>query len=291
VPRSVLIVVNRDKPDAAEAERRVRAAVERVGTVVDCIDANGHPAPDGTGIADLIVTLGGDGTLLSQSRRFAETGTPLLGVNLGRLGFLAEFDLESLEDQAGHLFGDDPLDSRHLSLLATEARTRGAAEPGFRGTALNEAAITAGPPYRMISVCLTIDGEPGPEVSGDGLIVATPAGSTAYNVSAGGPIMAPGVDALVITPIAAHSLSFRPIVVPATARITLRMQRVNTDPRGLSTALVLDGQVAHPLAEGDAVEVFRHRNGVRFIRNPRRTYWATLTSKMHWAVAPRRESS
>ena len=282
--RNVLIVVNRDKAHAGEAERRVRAAVETAGNVIDTVDANGGAAPESAQRADLIVTLGGDGTLLSQSRRFAETGRPLLGVNLGRLGFLAEFSLDEIEAQAPVLFGDGALDTRRLNMISVSIVSASGSE--FVGTALNEAVVTAGPPYRMISVRLHIDDESGPLVSGDGLIVSTSAGSTAYNVSAGGPIMAPGVEALIITPIAAHSLSFRPIVVPFDSRIELEMVRVNTEA-GHSTALVLDGQIETPLAAGDRVSIARNANAVSFVRNPGRSYWSTLTSKMRWAEPPR----
>ena len=285
--RQVLIVVNRDKQSAADAEGRIRKAIEQVGQVVDCIDVTDGPVPGTAPQADLIVTLGGDGTLLSQSRRFAGSGLPMLGVNLGRLGFLAEFSLQEAEAMAPELFGDAPLLTRQLSLINTSIKSANTTEARDVGTALNEAVVTAGPPYRMISVRLHIDDEPGPLVSGDGIIVATSAGSTAYNVSAGGPIMAPGVDGLIITPIAAHSLSFRPIVVPLDSLIQLEMLAVNADADGHATALVLDGQNETPLSMGDVVSIRRHPERVTFVRNPKRSYWSTLTSKMHWAVPPR----
>jgi NAD+ kinase len=140
---------------------------------------------------------------------------------------------------------------------------------------------------------MRINSEDGPTVSGDGLIVSTPTGSTAYNVAAGGPIVAPDVPALVITPIAAHSLSFRPIVVSADARIELTMLRVNRGGTFASagTMLVLDGQVGAPLSEGDRVVVSLDSRPVRFVRNPRGGYWNTLTEKMRWAEAPRTRES
>jgi NAD+ kinase len=142
---------------------------------------------------------------------------------------------------------------------------------------------------------MRINDEKGPTVNGDGMIVSTPTGSTAYNVSAGGPIVSPDVDALVITPIAAHSLSFRPIVVGAASRIELIMNRVNSsgaDGGGCAgTTLVLDGQVVCPLAEGDRVVLGLDPRPVRFVRNPRGGYWTTLTEKMHWAAPPRLRNS
>jgi len=290
MPRPVLLVINKAKSHAAEAAARARAAIERHARVIAEVEADDTPPPAATAEADLIVTLGGDGTLLSQSRRFASSAKPLLGVNLGRLGFLAEFDLEAIEAQAGELFTDAPLTTNRLSLIKTTITGADERTPRAVGAALNEAVVTAGPPYRMISTRIDIDGEAGPEIAGDGIIVATPAGSTAYNVSAGGPIIAPGVDALIITPIAAHSLSFRPIVVPFDTRITLRMLRVNENDCGASTSLVLDGQISEPLRIGDAVEITRHPDRVTFVRNTQRSYWRTLVTKMHWAVPPRLRS-
>ncbi|MGQ0626515.1 MAG: NAD(+)/NADH kinase, partial [Phycisphaerales bacterium] len=151
---------------------------------------------------------------------------------------------------------------------------------------------TAGPPFRMINVGLTIDGQPGPNVAGDGLIISTPVGSTAYNAAAGGPILAQDVRALAITPIAAHSLSFRPVVVSGSSTIELLMRRVNDDPtdadgtRG-GTSLIIDGQFATRLHQNDRIALKLHDQPVRFVRNPGGSYWATLINKMQWAATPR----
>lgn len=283
----ILLVVNRDKPDAAGAVARVRRAIQAHASVLAEIDADDAPPPPGAGEADLIMTLGGDGTLLSQARRFAAFAKPLLGINMGRLGFLAEFDLEAFEQQAPVLLASPAFQTRDLPLIAVHVTRAGHEDPQLVGTALNEAVVTAGPPFRMISLCLEIDANPGPEIAGDGVIVSTPAGSTAYNVSAGGPIVAPGVDALIITPIAAHSLSFRPIVVPFSSTISLRMLRVNEDHEADATTLVLDGQISTPLRREDVVTLTRHSDRVTFVTNAHRSYWSTLVSKMHWAVPPR----
>lgn len=273
--------MNRTKPDAVAASRAVRDLIEPHARVVAEMDAEpgAEPIREANGAA-MVVVLGGDGTLLSQTRRCVDLDLPLLGVNFGKLGFMAEFDLDALRANASRLFAgaDDPRMAT-LSLIRAEV-TGGSA---FAGIAVNEAVITAGPPYRMISLGLHIDGQPGPVVSGDGLIVSTAAGSTAYNVSAGGPIVAPGVRALSITPIAAHSLSFRPIVVSDETRIEIVVREVN--PGG--TTLVLDGQVQSPLDRGDRVVLSRDPRRVRFVRNPDGGYWRTLIRKMHWASVPR----
>ncbi len=288
----MLLLVNVDKPDARAAAVEVRQLIEKHARFVGEMSAKvGEPL---NGVhADLIVVLGGDGTLLSQSRRCAGLHVPLLGVNFGKLGFLAEFDMQSLREQAEFLFGDAELPERTVGLLEAEIFAAGQTSPRFTGSALNECVITAGPPFRTIGMSMRINNEDGPTVSGDGLIVSTPTGSTAYNVAAGGPIVAPDVPALVITPIAAHSLSFRPIVVSADARIELTMLRVNRGGTFASagTMLVLDGQVGAPLSEGDRVVVMLDARPVRFVRNPKGGYWKTLTEKMRWAEAPRTRES
>jgi NAD+ kinase len=236
------------------------------------------------------VVLGGDGTLISQSRRAANLKIPILGVNLGKLGFLAEYDLHSLREQAPYVFSDAELPTREVHMMRAEIFSRNESKPRFRDAALNECVVTAGPPYRMIALSMRIGQQDGPSVTGDGLIVSTPTGSTAYNVSAGGPIVAPDVDALVITPIAAHSLAFRPVVVPATARIELTMTRVNRvsdGPQQFGTSLTLDGQISTPLYELDRVVLTRDERPIKFVRNPLGGYWNTLIDKMHWAAPPK----
>lgn len=292
--RRVFLLTNPEKPQARAATPEVRRLIERYGKVVGAEESAGsEPPPDGLG-ADLVVVLGGDGTLLAQARRWSARDLPLLGVNFGKLGFLAEFDLESVRAQAETLFGAAPLPERVLGLLRVEVFPAETQQARFSETALNECVVTAGPPYRMIAMSLRIDGEEGPVVSGDGMIVATPTGSTAYNVSAGGPIVSPETAAMVITPIAAHSLSFRPIVVARSARVELAMLRVNQsfgagDRRhgpGRGTTLVLDGQVTTPLSEGERIVITHDGRTVRFVRNPRGGYWRTLIEKMAWAVPP-----
>lgn len=291
--RNVLLLTNRDRPDAAAAAATVRDLISRWGRVVAEADAGSSPSvADGNGV-DLIVVLGGDGTLLSESRRYAALGRPLLGINFGKLGFLAEFDLDSLRRQADAVFGSETLLTRELPLLRAEVRPaadRGPTAdvpPRFAGEALNECLITAGPPYRIVSIAISIDGHTGPTMGGDGLIVSTPTGSTAYNLSAGGPILAPDVNAFAITPIAAHSLAFRPIVVPASSNIELTLLRTNSDGPDHGTTLVLDGQVHAPLYRGDRIRVTTSDRRVNFVRNPEGNYWATLIGKLNWAAAPR----
>lgn len=299
---AVLLLVNRTKQAVVDALPDIRALITAHAHIVGELDSTTQPLADAMG-ADLILVLGGDGTLLSQARRCVHLNIPLLGVNLGRLGFLAEFDLPSFRDQAADILNTRPLTTRDRLMLRASIVTQ---EGTIASTdlAMNDAVITAGPPYRMVEIGLRIDNRDGPTMRGDGVIVSTPTGSTAYNMSAGGPIVSPDVSAIVITPIAAHSLAFRPIVVPGDTPIEVRVRQANSmASRGLSglandpsaapalgTTLVLDGQVHRPVKSGETVRIDRHPAPLRLVHNQRVSYWDTLIRKMHWAVTPGNDS-
>ena len=230
---------------------------------------------------DVAVVLGGDGTILAQARRLASRRTPIAGVNVGRLGFLAAFDAEGFAGAADRILGDEPPVTERMMLeIAVESTGSDAAELEW-APALNECVVTAGPPFRMIELGLDFNGNGGPHLSGDGLIVSTPTGSTAYNVSAGGPIVHPGCDAFVITPLAVHSLAFRPVIASPDEPITITVVRVNE-----GTTLVIDGQLTRQLEIGDRVHVRRGEHRVRMIRDPRTEFWSTVVRKMRWATGP-----
>lgn len=286
MPRSVILVAKEDKAAVADALREVRALIEKHGRLVAEFPAQTDDRRDPPE-ADVVVVLGGDGTLLSQARRFSPRGVPLLGVNFGKLGFLTEFDLPALRAQAPDLLGAGPMATRERVMLEVEVVRAAGGKQRAPSLATNDCVITAGPPYRMISLGLSIDRSPGPLVTGDGLIISTPLGSTAYNVSAGGPIVAPDVKALVITPLAPHSLSFRPIVTPETSVIEATIVRSNRrGPSEPGTTLVLDGQATTPLEDGDRVLVRRAPQPLRLVINREADYWNTLIRKMHWASLP-----
>lgn len=313
MPRAALLIVNRTKPAVLAALAEIRALIERHGRLVAELDADDAPVPHELCTqTDLIIVLGGDGTLLGQSRRFVALGLPMLGVNFGKLGFLAEFDLPAFRTFGPRLLDDEPLIVQDRPMLrvtatpvgidgaditeihATTPRSKNASGISLAHTlALNDAVITAGPPYRMITLDIRIDGHPGPQVTGDGLVIATPIGSTAYNASLGGPIISPDVHAMALTPVAPQSLSFRPVIVPAASTIEIELERVNDlpDVPGLAggTSLVLDGQVSTRLRQGQCVTIRQHARPVRFVRNPGNNYWSTLITKMKWATptAPR----
>ena len=226
---------------------------------------------------DLAVVIGGDGAMISQSRRLVGLDIPLVGINCGRLGFLAAFDPESLRRFASEVFGPSPPLRHHMLMEVIHESSSGTEE----AIAVNDAVVRAGPPYRMIELALRIGGVQGPRMRGDGLIIASPTGSTAHNLSAGGPILGPGVDALVVSPLAPQSLAFRTIVMDAEQGVDLEVVRSNE-----GTTLVIDGQGLSPLAEGDRIIVRRHHRTIPLVTRPDEPYWRILLERMRWAAPP-----
>lgn len=281
--RGVLLLVNPRKPEVGRALDRVRGLIARHGRIAAEMEADGETITDAHG-ADLVMVLGGDGTLLAQCRRCAGLGLPLVGVNFGKLGFLAQFDDAAFERHAPALLGTGALSIERRAMIDVRV-VDGAGGERLHAIACNDAVITAGPPYRMVAMALRIDGEAGPTWRGDGVVVATPLGSTGHNVSAGGPILTPEIDSLSIAPIAAHSLAFRPIVVGGGRRIEIELIEAN-DLADAGTTLVLDGQDHHRLHEGERVRITMARERIALVRNPEWSYWRTLMQKLHWAAAP-----
>jgi len=293
-PHRFLLLVNQDKAEATAATSEVAALIRSHATLVAQLPATSEPLPPGLDNLDAVVVMGGDGTLLAQSRRCLNLSVPILGINMGRVGFMAEFDLASIREQAPVLFGPYPRRTHdsHLLEVFIARHSTGTIDPA--GLAINEALVTAGPPYRMLSLVLTINGRTGPIVNGDGLIVSTSLGSTAYNLSAGGPIVSPMVDAWAITPLAPFSLSFRPIVVSSSCTIEIACNRINDGPRGgpasphdHGTTLVLDGQSQVRLHTGDRVIISKHHRPIRFVSNAAADYWYRLITKLNWAATPK----
>lgn len=284
----VALVVNTGKPEAVDAAKAVRRDIEAHAQLVGQFESSEdcHALHEG---ADLAIVLGGDGTILGLARHSLEAGVPVLGINFGKLGFLAEFDARAFHRHAARvLIGRSTV----REVAALDARVLRDGVEIARQPAINDVAICNGAPFRMIELGLQIDDAPAenaPRVAGDGLIIATPTGSTAYNSAAGGPILEPTLAAMVVTPIAAHSLSFRPIVVPGTSRIEVVAHRVNRaeghDPTA-GTCAVVDGQHTMPLEKGDTVRITVGERPLRLVVNPDRSYWQTLIHKLRWASSP-----
>jgi NAD+ kinase len=274
--RAVLLSA-RVRKGTGEVMDRVRSTVTRHATIAGEFDVNDElPASLG---ADRAVVVGGDGAIMAALRQCVGRGLPVVGVNIGRLGFLAEFDADELDRHAAEVLGLTPVVRQRMVLAVRVCGEDGRVR--YEGIAVNDAVVTAGPPFRMIELALQLDGEHGPEFQGDGIIVATPVGSTAYNASAGGPIVHPDVEAIVVTPNAAHSLAFRPVVVPAHQDVRARVVRANE-----GTTLVLDGHINVGLRVGDTVVAGRHHAMARIVARTGSSYWDTLVDKMRWAEGP-----
>jgi len=293
--RRILILVNAAKrgaqPAVAELAAWLNPRVQRVD--VRTVSPDGRDLADLTGDAgsgctdsaspdnppvDLCLVLGGDGTLLWAARMLAGRGVPLVGVNIGKLGFLAEFSLNDIRQHLPAILAGRVEPTRRLMLrvcISGHDATR------FCSVAANDIVIAAGPPFRMIDLHVLQDGRDVAHYRGDGLILATPTGSTGYNMSAGGPILHPTMSAVAITPIAPHSLSVRPILIGPDHAITVRAHRVNA-----GSAVMVDGQATSTLDPGDTIEVTRAPHDALIIPHPDRSFFQTLSEKLQWAKGP-----
>ncbi len=275
--KKVLILGNMAKDGVAEQIDALRTWFEDRVQILAVCPAVG-PLDDRAGEADLCVVFGGDGTLLGAARLLADTDVPLLGVNMGKLGFLAEFSVEHLKKHLpAILAGEVPCSAR----MMLDVRILRHGREAFRSPVANDVAVSAGQPFRMIDLTVRRDDELLARYRGDGLIVATPTGSTGYNLSAGGPILEPTLDAVAITPIAPHTLALRTITVGIDRAIAVTAERVND-----GSAAIVDGQVQADLHEGDVIEIRRAPHPLRTVNHPGRPFFRTLASKLQWGLSP-----
>lgn len=291
-PLRSFLVLGRAEADLSGVLRRL-AALESVGrarfraeeSLQERFPGLLDGAPPGPGeYPDAVLTLGGDGTLLRGARWAAERGLPVLGVNLGHLGFLTSVSADGLESALEAAVRGECEEDVRITLEV--AVTAGEGPVRERFLAVNDAVLHNSGPARVTRLHLEV-GEGGrwEEVgsfTGDGVIVATPTGSTAYSLSAGGPIITPSVPCMVVTPICPHTLAVRPLVVPAGDRITVRP----LDHRD-QLVLTVDGQVSRVLEPGEILHVARGLRTVRILRLPGATFFSTLRRKLNWAIPPR----
>jgi len=236
----------------------------------------GFPVADYAEIAaraDLAVVQGGDGSMLGAARNLAPHRVPLVGVNQGRLGFMADIaSTTMLEAMADILAGRYATEDR--SMLAVEVRRDGRTE--FSTLVLNDVVINKGAVLRLIDILVSIGGESMVHLRADGLIIATPTGSTAYSLSSDGPILQPGVPAFALVPICPHTLSNRPIVVSDRSAIEVTLRRA------VDARLHLDGQLERKLLEGDRLAISRAAHTATFVHPPGYNYYGMLRGKLHW---------
>lgn len=281
---AVGIMVNLEKPDAAETAARLFATLERAGVralvdaeVAGAVGLESHAVrlPEEAGGLRFVVVLGGDGTLLWAARRLARTGTPLLGVNLGHLGFLTELEPSELESSLPlFLEGGGRVDERAMveavvTLKSGETRHL---------LALNEVTFHKTVHARLIAVEACVDGHRLAAFYGDGLIVSTPTGSTAYSLSAGGPIVDPSLCLLLLTPVCPHTLHSRPVAVAPDALVQVTLG--DRDGPLDECALTVDGQEVYPLDPGAVATVRRAPVKARLLRRPDWSFFEVLRRKL-----------
>jgi NAD+ kinase len=275
-PLDVVILGNGTIPDVvAEATRLITALEAHGGLKLVGMDLESDTDLSDLK-ADVALVLGGDGTVLHTARRMDSRPTPVLGINMGHLGFLADLSpptfLNRLDDLVARRFTIDNLMTMTCTLVPREGPTR-----TFRG--LNDVVLRAAPTFRLLEVGLSIDGESVMTYRGDGLIVATPVGSTAHSLSAGGPILPHDAHMFVVTPICAHTLTQRPLV-DGTHKVYELTPRVT----GTTCYMVVDGQVQTPLAPGDRIVIRRGNRPFPMIRLPGHSFYRTIRNKLGWGA-------
>jgi NAD+ kinase len=261
-------------------------AARKVGVVFESATAALMPSAADRTVADraslaadvdMLLVLGGDGTLIGMADRIGEAASrvPILGVNFGSLGFLTEVTLPELYPSLeAALDGTAEVEER----MMLEASASRATEVIARHVVLNDVVVTKGALSRMIDLSVSVGAEFVTRVKADGLIVATPTGSTAYNLASGGPIVQPSVDAIVLTPIAPHTLTNRPIVIPATSRVRIQLA---IDARD-DVFATFDGQEGFRVQVGDEITAERAREPLRLIKSATRNYFSVLRTKLKW---------
>lgn len=255
------------------AEHQVEVLFDEA--LAESIDhAKGYPAKSIPALADLIVVLGGDGTLLSVSRLIGDLRTPILGVNLGSLGFLTEVTQDEIYTVLEQVIAGDFTVSERMRLLAIIHRD--GKELG-RYRVLNDVVINKGALARIIDMEAWIDEDYLTTFKADGLIVATPTGSTGYSMAAGGPIVYPGNHCLVISPICPHTLTNRPLIVSDQSSVRIEVKFQDED-----VVLTADGQEGMPLQGGDVVELRKSRHPTLLVTSPSRDYYQVLRTKLRW---------
>ena len=278
--------------DSAEVRAPLNAVIDTLrAAMVDIVleartaamlgGAGGVPRTELGDDVDLVVVVGGDGSILGVARDVAHRGVPVLGVNRGGLGFLADIAPRQIATKLpAVLRGERTVEERFL--LSAEVVRDGQVVAG-RDAALNDVVVYAGAMSRMMDFSLHVDGEFVYDQRSDGLIVATPTGSTAYALSAGGPIMHPRLDAMVIVPMFPHTLTSRPLVVHGGARVSVRVGGAGIDAAG-SPKLSCDSQLDRALADGDEVRIAKHPHALRLAFPVTHNFYESCRSKLDWAT-------
>jgi NAD+ kinase len=284
--RSVGLVGNADKAACAGSVRKAAQLIRRAGRRVLCDNETARLAGlknsacgDAAVLArqtDLLLVFGGDGTMLHVAREIAGSATPMLGVNIGGLGFLTAVPSDEITYALKHLWrGEFKYESR--ALIEVSGRCQGRQ---IRQTALNDIVVSRGAVSRLIKLDVSVDGVPVTSYHADGLIISSPTGSTAYSLAAGGAIVLPTAEVFALTPICPHTLSNRPLILPLASAI--RVKAISSSP---ATVLSADGQFVAELDAGDEVTIRRSRDAVRLMHLANSSFFEALRRKLHWRGA------
>lgn len=289
--RRIGITVKSDLSEKDEVLRSVLSILQAAGAnafldrtrMAGLACANNLPGFVSVDDIDLLLILGGDGTILRTVRELQSFSVPILSINRGNIGFLAEMSV----DEAPRLLpkflkGDGIVDER--SVLRVIAKRK--AVTIIEGFVLNEAVISQGSIARLIDLRTSVNGEPLTVFRADGLILATPTGSTAYTLAAGGPIVHPDVRGTILTPINSHSFNQKPIVIPGSHRVEVEVLSKENKFGDIEISLTLDGQTYVTLQRGDVISATVNAHTVKFLRRKKETYYATLRSKLKWGERP-----
>jgi NAD+ kinase len=274
--KTIGAVVGPRKPEALEVVSRLREWCEARGIELRAVNSVAEPGGELDDDIDLIVVLGGDGTMLGAARMMGEREIPVLGVNFGFLGYMTEFTLEEMFPALENVRKGNFAVERRMMIDVT--LNRGGVAAAAR-RALNDAVITKSTPARMIEIESYINGMLVNSFRADGMIVATPTGSTAYSLSAGGPIVHPSMSAILLTPICPHMLSNRPAVVPGESVVDLIFKRADTD-----LLLTIDGQPGVELQHDDRITLRRSETSFNLVQSTNRNYFEVLRTKLKWGT-------
>ena len=278
--KKILVLGMMSRPHVAETIDELRPLLEGLAAEVEVQDLHVRwdDAEASAPAADLALVVGGDGSILRVSRRLAPSGIPCMGVNTGRLGFLASFQKENVAEALPEILAGGGRRVERMMLAVRIEKHTGDYEDY---SALNDVLLSHGARHRMIGAVLDVDGQSVATFHGDGALVATPTGSTGHNLAADGPILEARLEAMVVTPVCPHALSNRSIVIDGGAKVRLRLASHEHE-----ATCIIDGQVQVPLVQGDIVRIERSEHRFTLIENWHRTAYDTLREKLHWSQAP-----
>jgi NAD+ kinase len=277
--RKVLLVINSKKDDVQSVVRSILELTEGRGIETVTLDFSSHASAENLSGVDLAISLGGDGTLLSCARMLAPRGVPILAVNMGDFGFITEVSKSEFRE-TWEKFLEGKLGVSERLMLSVEVQRQGAVAAVFLG--LNEAVVGIKGISRMIRLKIFMSDTYMGRYRADGVIVATPTGSTAYSMAAGGPILHPEMEAFILTPICPFTLSNRPTVVPAGEILRVEVE----EPQKVEAVLTIDGQESFLLQPRDCILIRRAPFKARIVHTDRRSFYEVLRTKLNWAGEP-----